>query len=68
MDDPGGFCLLHPTGVTKEAVLQEEENEGSVEDEEGVLRIGVDGVVMLLFDVLYQDGTFSFSMLACILF
>ena len=66
-DDNGG--LFHPAGVDKEAVLHEDEKEGRVDDFDGGLSVvGVGGAVVLLAEVLYQDGTFSFSMLAWILF
>ena len=69
-DDNGGFCLLHPAWVDKEAVLHEDVKEGSVEDFDGGLKVGVGvgGAVGLLDEDLYQVGTFSFSILAWILF
>ena len=64
-----GDCLRQPAGVHREAVLHDEEKEGSVDDDgrvdedEGSLKEGVDGAVGF-DDDLYHDGTFSFSMLA----
>ena len=68
-DDNGGFCLLHPAGVDKDAVLQDDVKEGRVDDFDGGLSVvGVGGAVVLLDEDLYQDGTFSLSILAWILF
>lgn len=59
------WCL-QPAEVDMEAVLQEEDMAGSVEDE-GFRRFGVEGAVVILED-LYQEGTLSLSKLACIRF
>ena len=61
------LCLLQPAEVDMEAVLQEEDMAGSVEEDEGFLRFGVEGAVAIVED-LYQEGTLSLSMLAWIRF
>ena len=61
------LCLLQPAEVDMEAVLQEEDMAGSVEEDEGFLRFGVEGAVAIL-EALYQEGTLSLSILACIRF
>lgn len=61
------LCLFQPPGLDMEADLQEEDKAGSVEEDEGFRIFGVEGA-MAIWEDLYQEGTLSLSMLACIRF